>query len=231
MDPQLKERLVGAAVLVVAGILFIPQLLDGPDERPAVKVGLELPAPDDGRRTHTIRLDVPAERPATKSTGSIIRPTADADMPRSSEPEPEAEAEPEPEPEPGPAPPSPTTAPEDETAARPAVKAPASAGNAAPPSEPLATTVESPAPPPARPEPAGDWAVQVGSFSSEDNARRLQGRLESAGFETFQTRLVTDSGTMHRVRVGPVEDRPAADSLAARLGQAGYPGRVVQVSD
>ena len=237
MDPQLKERLVGAAVLVVAGILFIPQLLDGPDERPAVTVGLELPAPDDdGRRTHTIRLDVPAERPATKSTGSIIRSSPDADVP------------PPPAPEPSPPPPSAAAAtPKDDTAAKPAAQAPAptpeAVKGAAPPGEPPAASSEptsptpvSRAPAPASPAPAsapaaGDWAVQVGSFSSEDNARRLQSRLNSAGFETFQARLVTDSGTMHRVRVGPVDDRPAAESLAARLGKAGYPGRVVQVDD
>lgn len=227
MDPQLKERLVGAAVLVVAGILFIPQLLDGPDERPAVTVGLELPAPDDdGRRTHTIRLDVPAERPATKSTGSIIRPTPDEDAP------------PSPAPEPGPPPPSAAAArPKADTAARPEATtptpAPETVKKAEPPSEPPASPSESKAPTPASPTApaAGDWAVQVGSFSSEENAKRLQSRLKSAGFKNFQVRLVTDSGTMHRVRVGPVDDRPAAESLAARLGKAGYPGRVVPVGD
>ena len=227
MDPQLKERLVGAAVLVVAGILFIPQLLDGPDERPPVTVGLELPAPDDGRRTHTIRLDVPAERPATKSTGNIIRSTPDAVAPTASAPEP------------GPPPSSAAAETSSDSAAKPKaeVQAPETVNDDAASSEPPVAPDKSAAPPPAPPAPAkaappaGDWAVQVGSFSSEDNAKRLQSRLKSAGFETFQARLVTDSGTMHRVRMGPVDDRPAAESLAARLGKAGYPGRVVQVGD
>lgn len=228
MDPQLKERLVGAAVLVVAGILFIPQLLDGPDERPAVKVGLELPAQDSARRTHTIRLDVPAERPATKSTGSIVPPVPAVPAPtpapaagsgterQAGAPPPSVPSPTEPAPAEAPAKSAPESGP-DEKAERPEAR-PAAA------EEPAAAK---PAPAPA----AGDWAVQVGSFSSEDNAKRLQSRLNSAGFDTFQARLVTDSGTMHRVRVGPVADRAAAESLAARLGKAGYPGRVVPVGD
>ncbi|MGB5621207.1 MAG: SPOR domain-containing protein, partial [Gammaproteobacteria bacterium] len=97
-----------------------------------------------------------------------------------------------------------------------------------------APIVAKPAPSPSRPEaapPAGSWAVQVGSFSSADNAKRLRSELNAAGYATFQVQLVANDKTMHRVRVGPVKDRAAADALAARLGKAGYPGRVVQVDE
>ena len=49
MDQHLKERLVGAAVLVVIGVLVIPVLLDGPPPDEPVPVGLELPAAGNDR--------------------------------------------------------------------------------------------------------------------------------------------------------------------------------------
>ncbi len=227
MDQQLKERLVGAAVLVVAGILFIPLLLDGPDEPPAVRVGLELPAPDSGKRTHTIRLDVPAERPATKSSGTVLRPTPTTviEAPSSRQAKQDAPQVAKRE-----------TVDRSDTAAKPAPapeKAVAPKVEVKPAADP-APIVAKPAPSQSRPEaapPAGSWAVQVGSFSSGDNAKRLRSKLNAAGYATFQVQLVANGKTMHRVRVGPVKDRAAAEALAARLGKAGYPGRVVQVDE
>ncbi|MGB5249095.1 MAG: SPOR domain-containing protein [Gammaproteobacteria bacterium] len=232
MDQQLKERLVGATVLVVVGILFIPLLLDGPDEQTPVRVGLELPVPDSGRRTHTIRLDVPAERPATQASGAPMVPMPvskaessdalaaaggankpDAPVRAASKPEPEPESKPKPA----------TTATQDPPATRPVA-----ANNPGRTSSSAEKPREGESPTTAA---AGDWAVQIGSFSSEENAMRLQSQLKAAGFSTFRTRLVADGRTMHRVRVGPVADRSAADALASRLGKAGYPGRVVATDD
>jgi len=227
MDQQLKERLVGAAVLVVAGILFIPLLLDGPDEPPAVRVGLELPTPDSGKRTHTIRLDVPAERPATKSSGTVMRPTP---TPATEAPSSRQAGQNAPQvaqrqnADQSAAAAKPAPAPEKVVAPRVEVK----------PAPDPAPIVAKPAPSrstPAAAPPAGSWAVQVGSFSSGDNAKRLRSKLNAAGYATFQVQLVANDKTMHRVRVGPVKDRPAAEALAARLGKAGYPGRVVQVDE
>ena len=60
MDRGLKERLVGAAVLVAFGVWLVPWVLDGPErsDRPESDA-LELPAPTVSTplRTHTITLD------------------------------------------------------------------------------------------------------------------------------------------------------------------------------
>ncbi len=233
MDQQLKERLVGATVLVVVGILFIPLLLDGPDEQVPVRVGLELPVPDSGKRTHTIRLDVPAERPATQASGSPLTPVAaskteavaaDGEAPESGSAE-KSVSKPEAKP---PAattlePPATKATVTQSTATKSSATEPTATGSPAGASQPSSSAQEV--------KNAGDWAVQVGSFSSEDNALRLQSQLKAAGFPTFRTRLVADGRSMHRVRVGPVADRSAADALASRLGKAGYPGRVVATDD
>jgi cell division septation protein DedD len=111
--------------------------------------------------------------------------------------------------------------------------------SAAAPSRPPPGEPDEPQSPAAQPKPtaapaqfaSGGWAVQVGSFSQADNADRLRAQLERTGYTAFVSRAVTDAGTMHRVRVGPVEDKAAADRLHARLRTAGQQGRVVSLED
>lgn len=238
MDQHLKERLVGAAVLVIVGVLVIPVLLDGPPPDEPVRVGLELPADSGARKSHTIRLDIPAERPATPGSGSIERPPQPALDPNrtaatNDKPDPSQERSAPSAAESG----SETTAgvqsslesrgPAPEAGTRIA-KQPVAA------KEPAAR----PAPEPAGPTPvpesgsaAGDWAVQVGSFSDKDNAERLSGQLRSQGFSVFVSRVATGGKTMHRVRVGPVAGKEEAQALADRLDARGHAGRVVAVED
>ncbi len=66
MDRGLKERLVGAAVLVVLGVWLIPWVLDGSNEPVATAPGsLTLPVPgsDEALRSQTITLDNDREQP------------------------------------------------------------------------------------------------------------------------------------------------------------------------
>lgn len=67
MDSQVKERIVGAAVLVALGVWLIPWVLDGPDSAPgpaADPAELELPSIDEPQapiRTETVELGQDAE--------------------------------------------------------------------------------------------------------------------------------------------------------------------------
>jgi DedD protein len=64
--------------------------------------------------------------------------------------------------------------------------------------------------------------VQVGAFSSADGARKLVRDLKAAGFSAYV--LAPAAGKkLHRVRVGPVADRAAADQLASKLKSRGLP--------
>jgi DedD protein len=60
---------------------------------------------------------------------------------------------------------------------------------------------------------AGAWAVQVGAFGQEANARQLSERLRSAGFPSFVLRR----GDSYTVRVGPYVRRADADAQRQRL--------------
>lgn len=216
MERQLKERIVGATVIVALGIIVIPWLLDGPAQSPRpVEQAIELPPAEQPGRTYTIPLDPAAGPPVQVDNGSDPQPLP-------SRPEVGAVQRPSPEP-----PAEQVTRPQQRPAPQPAQPAPRPAPQATPP-----VAAPQAAPPQAQPAANGPYAVQVGSFSSADNAEALRGRLASAGFDAFVSRTVTDAGTMHRVRVGPVPSREAAGQLLTRLGAAGQQGaRVVRAED
>ena len=73
----------------------------------------------------------------------------------------------------------------------------------------------------------GMWAVQLGSFSNKDNAEKLAADLRKQGYAAFLSQLTTDSGQLHRVRIGPQKDRESAEAMAARLLRVGRKGQVV----
>ena len=190
-DRALKERIIGAVVLVVFAVLVVPIFLDGPSsDQEIVSQSVILPGQGTQERTQqTIVLERDREQPvpATRTPDPVRQQTVAA------EPEPEDEA---------------------------AVETPQPA--------PAAT------PPPQRdPEPAADtsstgmWAVQLGSFSSQENAERLAADLRNQGFAAFLSQVQTDAGQLHRVRIGPQKDRDSADDIAAQLQRTGHSGQVV----
>lgn len=72
------------------------------------------------------------------------------------------------------------------------------------------------------------FAVQVGSFVSENNAESETKRLSGLGFDAIRFSEDVGGRAIWRVVVGPVETREAADRLKARLAeQAGVEGLVV----
>ena len=75
--------------------------------------------------------------------------------------------------------------------------------------------------------PTGMWAVQLGSFSNQTNAERLAADLRKKGYAAFLSKLQTDSGALHRVRIGPQNNRDSAEAIAVKLNSAGHKGQVV----
>jgi rare lipoprotein A len=64
--------------------------------------------------------------------------------------------------------------------------------------------------------------IQAGAFSRYDNAHRLSASLSSIG-HTSITQVVTKSGTLFRVRMGPVDNLDAADALLEKIISSGFP--------
>ena len=61
------------------------------------------------------------------------------------------------------------------------------------------------------------WVVQIGTFSSKDNADKLIIRLRKLDFTAFVQPLEENNGVVYRVRVGPELLRTDADALLKKI--------------
>jgi DedD protein len=68
--------------------------------------------------------------------------------------------------------------------------------------------------------------VQVASFSVRTTSERIAAELKQKGYPAFVTSFATTGQTMYRVRVGPVEDRSAAEALLKKIKPL-HPGAAV----
>jgi len=196
MERALKERIIGAAVLVVVVVLVVPVFLDGPpDSGEIVSERVPLPGQADQQvKTQILELDrtvpVPANNGQAEPAQVVVVQEATSPAPAAAQ----TEAKPVPKPIPEP------------VVEKPVDNKP----------EPAATSSST-----------GMWAVQLGSFGNQENAERLAADLRKQGFAAFLSQLSTDSGQLHRVRVGPQKDRQSAEAMAERLEKAGHKGKVL----
>ncbi|MGY1425491.1 SPOR domain-containing protein [Lysobacter sp. A289] len=81
MEPALKQRLIGAAVLVAIAVIFLPMLIKGPAPESGVSdVPLEMPnAPEGEFETRELPLVTPAAADGSSVTGLGARPVDPAD--------------------------------------------------------------------------------------------------------------------------------------------------------
>ncbi len=231
MERQLKQRVVGAALLVAFGVIFIPIFLDNDAVQTAVPPAVDIPpAPDDIAST-ALPLDEPTIEALTAGIETLpAAPEASAAVPpaATTATAPGAVAEQAPEsPTPSIAAASPLaevpdndsavgtatmTAPADDEAADRAGRADradrvgteSGRGKAAASSNDGTATLSG-------------WAIQLGSFVSEDNARRLLDKLRAAGYTAYLERHREGTSTVFKVRVGPERQRADAERLRDRL--------------
>ncbi|HVJ29958.1 MAG TPA: SPOR domain-containing protein [Gammaproteobacteria bacterium] len=214
MDQGLKERLVGAAVLVAIAVWLVPWVLDGPEdgaETPAS--ALQLPSAEEPMpmRTQTLRLGDASETSAESAPAAAATPSPQPAV---------ATAEPAKDQ---------TAAPRDAGAvAEPQPQAETTLAAATAPAErpPPAATASAP-PKPEQPKAVGDWTVQLGSFEEEANAKRLAQRAGTFGYKAEVSSARSGGKTLYRVRVGPQATRGAADAAASALRAHGVEARVV----
>jgi DedD protein len=191
MDGALKQRLVGAAVLVALAVIFLPMLVDGPEpESDATPVSLDLPpAPERDFETRELPL-APLPTPPLVSPDPTTAPAPTPDPDRVATVEIEPPLRPDLQPE---------AAPDSVTPAPPA---------------PVAATPANPAPS-AAPTPGGRFVVNLGSYANAANASSLVAALKSARLPAYTDPVQLDGKPGQRVRLGPYAQRGEAE--AARL--------------
>lgn len=74
------------------------------------------------------------------------------------------------------------------------------------------------------------WVVQVGSFSSEENAKALVKKLRAGGFQTPDPERIELRGkVLYRVQVGPMVNKSKADKLLPQIDKlSGTKGKVLR---
>lgn len=229
MERQRKERLVGAAVLIMLAVIFIPMLLDDSVQPESGISGTNIPPGPEGEfESRVIPLTPAGDAPGAGSAAETAQ--APASAPTASARSASAMVEETPTAEPAPAP---TAAPAAAPPATPKANA-----------EPVAgAPVGSVAPPQTAPAIAGAttatenggqavgvtaWVVQLGSFSSEENANSLNKKLRQSGYSAFVEPLQHGGAKVYRVRVGPELRRSGAQAVRNRLqANMGLDGIVV----
>lgn len=214
MEPRLKERLTGAAVLIVAAAVFVPMFMDDA-RKPAAIAETNIPP-----------------KPATEFDSRLVPlPDPDEIVPLAPTPEPEEmavadlPAAPEPTPpEPAPQEPAPQATP-------PVAESPADPASA-PAASPVAEAPAEPAPAPATGGAPADkasgaasapakvvagWAVQTGVFAARANAEKMNAKLQTAGYPSYIEKIERDGRALYRVRIGPEVLRSEAVKLRAAV--------------
>jgi len=192
MEVRVRERLVGALVLVAIVVLVVPAILKGRGPQPDEPAS---PQP-------TRRVEVPIGNAVPAPEELVLVP------------EPELPGGPAPI---APAPKPDATVPDPGTSRPPAPNASA----AAPREKPAQPRAAEPAAVRAS-APAAAWAVQLGAFSNRSKAEQLVAELQKRRYAAFILEYRASGQVLYRVRVGPEQDRARAQQIAGRLAKDGY---------
>lgn len=236
MDKALKQRLVGATILIALAVIFLPMLLDGPSPESPRVIAIDPPERGDFE-FETRRLPLDGSETAPLPAGqSEPRPVPTEAPPQALPVRTENET---PVPDQLPADPGETsgTSEPDGVGQEPLVvnDAPAEATVSEDDQQTTAAVSEPESEPPATaeatasPATGSTVAVQVASLSSADGAAQLRQRLEAMGFDTDTEQVAAAGGELIRVRAVGFADAAAAGSAAERIAQAidGVTPRVV----
>lgn len=198
LDKGMKQRMVGALVLVALAVIFLPMLFTREDEMRQVRVEApEAPAMPSLPEVKVEQVAVPEQQPLPEPVQeqpeqapvvvneSTARPSTPS-QPITPSPQTQSQAQPQPKPQT----PLPTPAAKPSTAQAPAASATAPSkidANGLPVS----------------------WSIQLASLSNRAGADNLQKTLRSQGYNAY----IRSAGGMNRVYVGPLIERAEAERL------------------
>lgn len=233
MRRRAKHRLIGAVVLVLAGVIGFPLLVDKQPRPIAVDIPIEIPdkakvkplaAPEPVASAPAVA--APAAAPAKPAIITETKPEAKAEV----KPEPKVEAKADVKPE---------VKAEAKPADKPAEKAAEkTADNGAKAlallegKEPTKDAAKEPAKDAAKDaKPAAAngerYIVQVGAFADVTKAREVRLKVERAGLKTYTHVIETSEGKRIRVRVGPFATKAEADKAADKIKKLDLPAAIL----
>jgi cell division septation protein DedD len=187
MDKALKQRLVGASVLILLAVIVLPMLLSGQPTSQQANRTIEVPPKPAELSFETRRFPVGGQ---DGSSPSVVKPPAREGTPV-------------------------VASESGETAAGP--ESPGGRDEASPDQARSPGQVEQRAAPAVVAAEPGRYLVQVASFSTTANANRLAARLRDDGMPVLMDNVETAAGRLHRVRIGPFDQAADANAAVAEL--------------
>ncbi len=213
MRRRAMHRLIGAAVLVLAGVIGFPLVFDNQPRPIPVDLPIEIA---DKTKVKPLRVPPPAPVVANATSGIVVE-----QAPGSAPVTPGAIAAPA-----TPAPTAPVTvappaAPATPVAPKvvvPPIEKPvterlvakasdASKAQALLDGKPLAGATAA----------EGRFVVQVGAFADADKVREVRQKVERVGLKTYTQVVQTKDGSRTRIRVGPFADKAQATQVADKI--------------
>ncbi|WP_333843817.1 SPOR domain-containing protein [Pelomicrobium sp.] len=195
-----RRRLIGAIALVLIAVVVLPMVLEQ-EPRPV---------------SHPIEIRIPSQETAPPlEVPTPLKETAPVDRPQALSPSPATSHEAA----------GPAAQKERQDALQagaapvPPEPAPASRSAAPPPKGEMKAAADSRVG-----EATGGYVVQVGAFSSAENAKQLKDRLSANGIQAYTETVATTKGRQVRVRAGPFPTREAAEQTLAKLERLGLNG-------
>lgn len=254
LDPVLPEkkrarrRLIGAVALVLAVVIGLPMILDSEPKPLADDIAIHIPSRDSappiaparaasGEDDKLASLDAreeminPAPAPAgaavaepgskptpvqpTTTTPSRTAGVANDAGPAGTHSAPAATAAPRPNPNGAPAEAGASSARSDDGARALALLE----GRAEPRAAEKAAEKAD--------KKAEKYVIQVAALASQEKVNELQGKLKTAGIQSYTQKVATEGGERTRVRVGPFASRDEAEKIRARIVKLGLNGTLV----
>ncbi len=216
-----RHRLIGAAFLVLLGVVGFPLLFDSQPRPIAVDIAINIPdksktAPLGAASAST---PVAAVAPSAANTASaalhpdnsasgMVPATAPPATALNSPPKPEAKAE-------------------AKTESKADKKALLKSENK--PGDKAQALLEGKDPGQSAVANAPRFTVQVGAFADVQKANEARMALEKAGIKTYTQVVVTANGKRTRVRAGPWEDRAEAEKTAEKIKKLNLPAAVLSL--
>lgn len=200
MNEVLKQRLVGALILVALGVVFWPIIFVQPGSEPDGERYSMPPSP-------RVNVDPvpPPDRAGLRSSAELKHRPPE---PAPNEEKPEAGTAPEP------IEPAPPVAPVEDLARE---KQPPEAAT-----EPLTASERLRSEAPVKPEIDADgvpvaWMLQVASVSSEQKAQELRDRLLAAGHKAYSRKIRRNGTILWRVYIGPKFEKAKLEAIREQV--------------
>ena len=200
-----RQRLVGAAALVLAGVIGFPLVFDTQPRPVALDVPIDIPDKDKGKPVVIAPpMVAPADVVLAPGPAAAKEAPIDTEVVLSTSKAVD----------------KPVDKPQDKSGDNAADAAPSGADEAKKTRALLEAAAAST---------GARFVVQAGTFADAGAAKDARAKLERAGMKTYTHVAETKDGKRTRVRVGPVASLAEADKLAERIKKLDLPAQVLAI--